>query len=138
MPELQFDKNMLQATLFIEQGNLSQAAQLLEQKLAGSAMELLSVLLTLTQIADKEGDMEAAAQYIRSLKARVAAMQKPWDIGASPLYKHIPVDKSGGYGFSDQMMSACLSELKRDETLAFLKDNPAYMELMERLEPKGV
>ncbi len=78
------------------------------------------------QLAAEKQD---AAVGIPLLRAMLAAMQKPWKIGASLLYRHITpesVEKS----FTAQLISVLLTELQTDDQFAFLRSDPAFPELL--------
>lgn len=63
-----FDKKQLEATLCREEGNLEQAAQIIEQKILSMISNIQSSLFTLMEIAVKENHLEDAEHFAEIAK----------------------------------------------------------------------
>lgn len=73
------DKEQLQANLWIKQGNLTQAAELLERKLYMTGiLELQIILINLAIIAVKEGN-DQEASHIAQVAREIAGLFGLWD-----------------------------------------------------------
>ena len=73
------DKDQLQANLWIKQGNLTQAAELLERKLyITGALELQMILTNLAIIAVKEGN-DQEASHIAQVAREITGIFGIWD-----------------------------------------------------------
>ena len=164
LPDRPFDKEHMQAELYRKQGNLPQAAKILERKLGEAAMEIQSALYTLIDISMEEGNSDEAEyfaeiaektaevydlwehtawlakfqlaaakrdadQSIEALKGMLHAMRIPWNMSASPLYRHV-VSEGGSYVLPQKTVSGLLTEIKNDENMDFLKSSKAFHELM--------
>ncbi len=72
------DKRKLQADLFIRQNKLEEAAGLLERKLIMAIFEIQIILLSLTDVALKEGNAQNASQ-IAELSRNATMLFEQWD-----------------------------------------------------------
>lgn len=90
------DKRKLQADLFIKQNRLEEAAGLLERKLMMTIFEIQAILMSLVEIALKEGN-DQNASHIAKLSQEAARLFEQWDYSSfvAPLHvalaqKHVP------------------------------------------------
>ena len=72
------DKQQMQASLFLAQGQLDQAAKIEEEKLLSATNELHQILITLMEIALKDGRTEDA-EYIANVSKQGAILFDLWD-----------------------------------------------------------
>ena len=61
-----------------------------------------------------------------------AGLEEPWDLSASPLYRHLPT-KEATREVQQIMLQYLLEELERDPESAFLRETPGYQEMLERV-----
>lgn len=72
------DKQQMQANLFLAQGQLDQAAKIEEEKLLSTTNELHQILISLMEIAWKDGRMEDA-EYIANVSKQEAILFDLWE-----------------------------------------------------------
>ena len=72
-----------------------------------------------------------AKTCLNALQRMLDALKQPWDPSASPLYPHVKRTNDVGT-FNALLSSSLLKELQQDENLAFLREDPAYIELTSR------
>lgn len=77
-PATAFDKKQMQSKLYVKQGKLSEASELLEQKLLLAANETFNTLIGLMEIAQKEKD-DSSADYFAAVSAKTAALYDLWE-----------------------------------------------------------
>lgn len=65
------------------------------------------------------------------LTAMVQSLAKEWEINRSPLYRHVKTKESD---FGLKFAKMLLRSIQEDEQTAFLKDEPAFLKLMETVE----
>lgn len=75
------DKKQIQANLFIERGELGEAARLEEEKLMSAANEIQTTLMTLMEIALKENRMEDA-EYMAEASKKTVEILDLWEYNA--------------------------------------------------------
>lgn len=73
-----------------------------------------------------------AKQSISLIKAALEEMQKPWDIGASPLYDAYPHKSSGRLGNS--FAKSFITDIRNKEEYAFLRGNTELEEILQTYE----
>ena len=73
-----------------------------------------------------------ATQCVQLLKSMLTAMSNKWDINSSPLYRHIKT-KEDDSSLEELFLSALIKEVKEDKELAFLRDNPEFLKLLNGL-----
>ena len=78
-------------------------------------------------LAEQDGP-EALAVLERLLRS----LEEPWDLSASPLYRHLPT-KEAAMEVQQIMLQYLLEELERDPESAFLRETPGYQEMLERV-----
>ena len=78
-------------------------------------------------LAEQDGP-EALAVLERLLRS----LEEPWDLSASPLYRHLPT-KEATREVQQIMLQYLLEELERDPESAFLRETPGYQEMLERV-----
>lgn len=78
-------------------------------------------------LAEQDGP-EALAVLERLLRS----LEEPWDLSASPLYRHLPT-KEAAREVQQIMLQYLLEELERDPESAFLRETPGYQEMLERV-----
>lgn len=68
---------------------------------------------------------------VELLKSMLTAMSSKWDINSSPLYKHIKT-KEDDSSMEELFLPALIKEVKNDEELAFLRNNPEFIKLLRK------
>lgn len=71
------------------------------------------------------------AQSLLRLQQMCAAMQKSWTLDTSLLYRHTKQKKSED-SFATDMMTHLLQSVKTDPEMAFLRENPEYVALLQQ------
>lgn len=66
---------------------------------------------------------------VELLKFMLTAMTSKWDINSSPLYRHIKT-KEDDSSMEELFLPALIKEVKKDEELAFLRNNPEFLKLL--------
>jgi len=122
------DKDQLQANLWVKQGNLTQAAELLERKLYMTAILELQVTLTnLAVIAVKEGNDQQAAQ-IAQLARETARLFGLWDYYAYIVPLEVALTKED----AGESVSLIRSMLEAAFTPWELSQSPLYGHFAEK------
>ncbi|MDF2587861.1 MAG: putative transcriptional regulator [Anaerocolumna sp.] len=75
------DKKQLQSNLMINQGKFSEAAELLERKLLMGVSEIQNILMSLTEIELKEGNIQNAT-YLADTSRQLTTLFQLWDINS--------------------------------------------------------
>lgn len=81
------------------------------------------------QLALVEQDGPEALAVLERL---LRSLEEPWDLSASPLYRHLPT-KEAAREVQQIMLQYLLEELERDPESAFLRETPGYQEMLERV-----
>lgn len=116
------DKDQLQANLWIKQGNLTQAAQLLERKLYMTGILELPITLTnLAIIAVKEGN-DQEASHIAQVAREIAGLFGLWDYYAYIVPLQIALTKED----AAESVSLIKSMLEAAITPWEMKGSPLY------------
>lgn len=76
--------------------------------------------------AEKDGPRTLAL-----LEKMLESMAAPWELSASPLYRHLPPKKSASEA-QELLVQPMLNQLETAPECAFLKDVPGYEELLEK------
>ena len=84
------DKTQLQASLFIKQNKLDEAAMLLERKLLNVVTEVEMILMSLAEIEIKEGDSKNSS-YLAELSQKVTNLFELGDMNALATPLHIAI-----------------------------------------------
>lgn len=117
----------------LDAGNLEQA-----QKLADVTQEFVGLLamhpytghVAQLMTALRRQDTQASIDQIRAM---LAALQTPWTPGEGLLYVHSDV-KKGGHA---NMLGGIIREMRESEEYAFLRENEAFIALLEDHTPDG-
>ena len=111
---------------------LSDTAQQVGKVMALSDYAVLSAPF---QMAVAEQDGPAALALLDRL---LRSLTVPWDLSASPLYRHLPTKETAGE-VQSMLMKPILDQVEADPDCAFLRQLPEYPALMERyrLEEAG-
>ena len=72
-----------------------------------------------------------AAACVQALEGVLAALERRWDLNASPLYRHIP-GKNGEETFSAALVETMVKQLENDEELAFARSDPDFARVLAR------
>lgn len=78
LPKSPVDKMQKQAQLYVKQGKLSDALELVESRLMGMASEIQSILLFMMEIALQE-NKEDVAKYLADIAANTAKLYDLWE-----------------------------------------------------------
>lgn len=82
-------------------------------------------------LAERDGP-----QALAVLERLLHSLEEPWDLSASPLYRHLPTKEAAGE-VQQLMLQYLLEELERDPDSAFLRETPGYQEMLERVRRGG-
>ena len=158
LPQEDRERPMLEAMLRRKQKRSEEAWPILERELFRQASELQSTLMALMDLALEAGDKTCARQYSETaeqagrvfqltayavasaplqlalavLERLLRSLEEPWDLSASPLYRHLPT-KEAAREVQQIMLQYLLEELERDPESAFLRETPGYQEMLERV-----
>lgn len=77
-----------------------------------------------------------AAAGMAALEKVLAGLLQPWDVGKSPLYRHIAPKFRDQPSPGAKMLPGLLAELERDPQYAFLRADPAFWDLLKRYQAK--
>lgn len=77
-----------------------------------------------------------AAAGMAALEKVLAGLLQPWDVGKSPLYRHIAPKFRDQPSPGAKMLPGLLAELERDAQYAFLREDPAFWDLLGRYRAK--
>lgn len=99
---------------------------------AGEVLALsdYAVLSAPFQLAVAERDGPRALALLDRL---LHSLTVPWDLGASPLYRHLPAKHAAGEGRS-ALIQPILDQLAADPDCGFLRQLPEYADLLRRYE----
>lgn len=78
---------------------------------------------------------ENVQDSIALLKSILAAALTPWEMGKSPLYRHMEV-KANQENFGAQILPALLTELENGSQYAFLQSNEDFQQLIKQYRSK--
>ena len=137
------DKRELLSALRRKQGRTEEAWTLLERELfdraqgfcdaarrAGEALDLsdYAVLSAPFQLAAAEQDGPAALDLLDRL---LHSLTVPWDLSASPLYRHLATKEAAGEAQS-VLLEPLLDQVEADPDCAFLREMPEYGTMVEK------
>lgn len=157
MPQEEEEAKQAKISLYMKQGNFTEARLLLENRLLTAAGHIQQALGALTVIALKEDDLENARfladtlsesvktlqlwEYgsfsaylevyckekdieglIRIFKGMLESVDKPWKLGETTLYRHIPQREQGGF-LPGLLKKDLLDMLLHEEKLAFFRES---------------
>lgn len=134
--------NELQMTLFALTSCARAAG---EREAAGEIAKICAKavdLLGLWAYGKSVGTLEAALDgqspqaAIAAVEELLAAMLRPWDMGASVLYRHIAPAPQTEEAPGLRLLPGLLRELETDPKYAFLRESPDFPRLLERYGPK--
>ena len=115
--------------LALEAGDKTCARQYSETaEQAGRVFQLTAYAVALQLALAEQDGPEALAVLERLLRS----LEEPWDLSASPLYRHLPT-KEAAREVQQIMLQYLLEELERDPESAFLRETPGYQEMLERV-----
>ena len=92
--------------------------------------DLMPVCAELPAFQMAVGRQDAAA-CAQALEGVLAALERRWDLNASPLYRHIP-GKNGEETFSAALVETMVKQLETDEELAFARSDPDFARVLAR------
>lgn len=72
------------------------------------------------------------AETLAALEDLLEAALRPWDMGASPLYRHIVPEGQAPAAVGAGLLPGLLAELEQDPKYAFLRQDPAFPALLDR------
>lgn len=154
MEQEQWDKaaSIIEQKLLSDAGGIQSALyMLMEIALKASRMEdarkIASVakeftnLLNLWEYGAYVADFQYAlirkdsARGVEALKEMLFAMQKPWTIENSPLYRHIPTKEEKDGSLREMIFSKVINDLDNpnNHEYDFLRENPGFRTLMKEL-----
>ena len=147
------DKRELLSALRRKQGRTEEAWTLLERELFDRAHGIQTTLLSLIEMAQAEGDRQRAQGFcdaeVLSAPCQLAAAEQdgpaaralldrllhsltvPWDLSASPLYRHLATKEAAGEAQS-VLLEPLLDQVEADPDCAFLREMPEYGTMVEK------
>ena len=87
-----------------------------------------AVLSAPFQLAAAEGDGPAALALLDRL---LHSLTVPWDLSASPLYRHLPTKEDAGE-VQATLLPFLLDQVETDPACAFLREMPEYQDLIQK------
>lgn len=128
LPDITFDKKLLEATLCQEEGNLEQAARIIEGKILSEVSNVQSALFTLAEIAIKENRLSEAEQLTEIAK-ETARLFDLWDCNSyiADFQLAVALKDTG----------RCLSALEKMLQALCLEWKPNHSLLYRHLSMKG-
>ena len=87
-----------------------------------------AVLSAPFQLAAAEGDGPAALALLDRL---LHSLTVPWDLSASPLYRHLPTKEDAGE-VQATLLPFLLDQVETDPACAFLREMPEYQGLIQK------
>lgn len=122
---------MILLEIALKQGRKEDAAAIAE--VSGKAAKLFDLWEYISYAAPfeyytKEKNREKSMEI---LTAMVQSLAKEWKINRSPLYRHIKTKESD---FIPKFSKTLQRSIREDEQTAFLKNDPAFLKLMETIE----
>ncbi len=154
------DKREVLSALRRKQGRTEEAWTLLERELFDRAHGIQTTLLSLIEMAQAEGDRQRAQGFcdaarragealdlsdyaVLSAPFQLAAAEQdlldrllhsltvPWDLSASPLYRHLATKEAAGEAQS-VLLEPLLDQVEADPDCAFLREMPEYGTMVEK------
>jgi len=109
LPENSFDKQQLQANLYIKEKNYHQALELLEKKLVEEVNEIQTILLKLMEIHFKENKIKEA-EYFAEVSEKTAKLYDLWRYNSYVAYFQLAVFKKDATGCIE-LLKSMLTEM---------------------------
>ena len=151
------DKRELLSALRRKQGRTEEAWTLLERELFDRAHGIQTTLLSLIEMAQAEGDRQRAQGFCDAARRAGEALDLsdyavlsapfqlaldlldrllhsltvPWDLSASPLYRHLATKEAAGEAQS-VLLEPLLDQVEADPDCAFLREMPEYGTMVEK------
>ena len=136
-----WDKRELLSALRRKQGRTEEAWTLLERELFDRAHGIQTTLLSLIEMAQAEGDRQRAQGFCDAARRAGEALDLldrllhsltvPWDLSASPLYRHLATKEAAGEAQS-VLLEPLLDQVEADPDCAFLREMPEYGTMVEK------
>ena len=115
------------ASRCIARGDLDRAEALLDQ-ISNTHRDKRELLSAPFQLAAAEQDGPAALDLLDRL---LHSLTVPWDLSASPLYRHLATKEAAGEAQS-VLLEPLLDQVEADPDCAFLREMPEYGTMVEK------
>lgn len=173
LPDASFvDKTQVQISTWIAQKKYEDAGRLAEQQMTKIIGDVYGTLLTLMELAMKEGRIEDAKKigeiykktamqfemweygwyvgdiqlyssledwdkFLETLELMLLSLKKEWSPSGSVVFHYTDVDRSSkkeeGKEMGAMLRDMILNGIYSDQETAFLKDDPRFLEMLERV-----